>query len=799
MNFKDLNIKPVYNSNDDIIEFYNKTLSNASEYKRASGFFTHGLLSYISKGILGLIKNKGKFYLVISNKVNADTFDKIKRGYKDINKEFDFTKLEENIGDLAFLISIGLVEIKIAFTKGLFHEKYGLITDEYQNVILFSGSNNETVAAIKSNFESFETTLNWDCSDRDLEKINYRLNEFDTLWKNETDNLVVYDAPDALYNKILKRLDGSKSVHYIDKDSLFVDYKNKQLQCDFNFNFDSNAWYKINTWQSLIVKMTEKRIVFKKGLSVIDIENIIAALKMKMKQDDVEFLLSKNTKDFYENKVIDLEKLSTLGRKIKQKEFIYSTEFKKFEIEINSKLDRPLRTMQALGAYHITKLKRVFNFSVPGSGKTATVLGAFKYLECIGEVKKLFVLGPKNSFKSWRDEIKTVLGYTDIIDLSTSSNYDDKRLELKYDYNKSRIIFLNFEGTLNAFNIIKDYVNEDVMVVFDEIHRIKGLETAMYRATHKIVSEAVYKIALTGTPLPNGYIDLRNQFEILFGDYHKTYFGFSADNLKSKDNQFKKYKVLSEDVKKKMEPFYIRLNKDDLNVPAPNADNLIQVHESEILINKYNDISESRKILSIDKIIKKIRLGVTPKFDKKEKPFITEKVKRCIEIADDIINKNESVIIWTYYIDSMNEIYNLLNKRYDGVKYIYGSTKNEKRNQIIDDFNSGDVRILITNPQTLAESVSLHKVCNNAIYLELDYNLTYYLQSRDRIHRLGIEQDRQTNYYIMQSIYDNESIDQHIYKILNEKKLRMKDSIDNALLLEKFNEEIEKELAIYEK
>jgi SNF2 family DNA or RNA helicase len=257
--------------------------------------------------------------------------------------------------------------------------------------------------------------------------------------------------------------------------------------------------------------------------------------------------------------------------------------------------------------------------------------------------------------------------------------------------------------------------------------------------------------------------------------------------------------VLSEDVKKKMEPFYIRLNKDDLNVPAPNADNLIQVHESEILINKYNDISESRKILSIDKIIKKIRLGVTPKFDKKEKPLITEKVKRCIEIADDIINKNESVIIWTYYIDSMNEIYNLLNKRYDGVKYIYGSTKNEKRNQIIDDFNSGDVRILITNPQTLAESVSLHKVCNNAIYLELDYNLTYYLQSRDRIHRLGIEQDRQTNYYIMQSIYDNESIDQHIYKILNEKKLRMKDSIDNALLLEKFNEEIEKELAIYEK
>ena len=48
------------------------------------------------------------------------------------------------------------------------------------------------------------------------------------------------------------------------------------------------------------------------------------------------------------------------------------------------------------------------------------------------------------------------------------------------------------------------------------------------------------------------------------------------------------------------------------------------------------------------------------------------------------------------------------------------------------------LKVIITNPHTLAESVSLHKSCHDAVYVELNFNLSQYLQSRDRIHRLGI-------------------------------------------------------------
>ena len=69
---------------------------------------------------------------------------------------------------------------------------------------------------------------------------------------------------------------------------------------------------------------------------------------------------------------------------------------------------------------------------------------------------------------------------------------------------------------------------------------------------------------------------------------------------------------------------------------------------------------------------------------------------------------------------------------------------------IINKFRNKELDVLITNPHTLAESISLHSVCHNAIYYEYSYNLVHLLQSKDRIHRLGLAEDQYTQYYFMQ-------------------------------------------------
>ena len=129
----------------------------------------------------------------------------------------------------------------------------------------------------------------------------------------------------------------------------------------------------------------------------------------------------------------------------------------------------------------------------------------------------------------------------------------------------------------------------------------------------------------------------------------------------------------------------------------------------------------------------------------------------------------------------------MLQARGYNVAMIYGETPLDERARIIDAFNNSEsIDIIVTNPHTLAESVSLHRACHRAYYLELNYNLAQYLQSRDRIHRLGLLQNEKTEYFILINKYlnsANSSIDYAIYSRLQKKEKRMIEAIEQGSLL----------------
>jgi SNF2 family DNA or RNA helicase len=52
--------------------------------------------------------------------------------------------------------------------------------------------------------------------------------------------------------------------------------------------------------------------------------------------------------------------------------------------------------------------------------------------------------------------------------------------------------------------------------------------------------------------------------------------------------------------------------------------------------------------------------------------------------------------------------------------------------------------VLLANPAALSEGISLHDVCHDAIYLDRTFNAGQYLQSVDRIHRLGMDSTQET-------------------------------------------------------
>jgi SNF2 family DNA or RNA helicase len=124
------------------------------------------------------------------------------------------------------------------------------------------------------------------------------------------------------------------------------------------------------------------------------------------------------------------------------------------------------------------------------------------------------------------------------------------------------------------------------------------------------------------------------------------------------------------------------------------------------------------------------------------------------------------------------------------VGLIYGATPVEdadlrdelSRESIIREFTKegGQYDVLVANPAACAESISLHKACAHAIYYDLSYNCAQYLQSLDRIHRVGGSENKPAHYYVLQ--YED-TIDSDILLNLRAKAANMSAVIDQDYAL----------------
>ena len=106
--------------------------------------------------------------------------------------------------------------------------------------------------------------------------------------------------------------------------------------------------------------------------------------------------------------------------------------------------------------------------------------------------------------------------------------------------------------------------------------------------------------------------------------------------------------------------------------------------------------------------------------------------------------------------------------------------------------NNNEFQVIIANPFSVAESISLHKGCHNAIYMERDYNCSNFIQSKDRIHRVGLKKDQITSYYYLIS---KNSIDEVIDNKLKIKIERMEKIIDDDIpLFSRLNDDDETDI-----
>lgn len=455
-------------------------------------------------------------------------------------------------------------------------------------------------------------------------------------------------------------------------------------------------------------------------------------------------------------------------------------------------------------------------------------------------VDKLLVIGPLSSFAPWENEYKDCFGKnieSQRLSGDSTISRDSKEQHL-YSSNPKELTLISHAGVPLLEKEIIDFLKQNkTMVVIDEAHRIKNAKGIWGQSVIEIAKEATSRIILTGTPVPNGYEDLYNLYRFIYPFKFQDILNIHYDQLKeltknSVSHENERVKNFIENIN----PYFIRIKKKDLHLP-PVKNKAVKIdmdeHQREIydfIEEKYiksfqsNSSGTLKDVLNKAKLIRLRQAATNPdllvkplqnslenseygekdpnvnfailnnetiddseifaKITEFKKSFIPTKFQKIKEILKtEIFPKNGKVIIWTIFIQNSEQLQEYLKKENISSKLLIGRIPQEEREGIIEKFNNPenkDFQVIIANPFAVSESISLHKGCHNAIYMERDYNCANFLQSKDRIHRVGLEDNIETNYYYLVS---SNSIDSVINDRLDTKVKRMEKIIDEDIPL----------------
>lgn len=510
------------------------------------------------------------------------------------------------------------------------------------------------------------------------------------------------------------------------------------------------------------------------------------------------------------------------------------TDFARFVDSVSKNLpNRSLYELQLLSAYHLAFSQNACNFSVPGAGKTSVVYGAFAYLSSLKpEDKKyvdhLLIISPLSAFGPWELEYEECFGEKPITRRLNGKVPIEEKKQYLYSLNPARITLLSYASVPSLKQeLIYFLKNNKVMVVLDEAHKIKNTSNGVTASgVLEIGSYCRSRVVLTGTPAPNGYEDLYNLYKFIWPT--KKIIPFEVYQLKDmskKDNDFRLATLLHA-----IEPFFVRVKKSDLGIPnatdhepiiVPMGD--IQRRIYDVLEKKYMDdlVSSRDKYFRNDlikaRLLRMMQAASNPNLlsvplrdfafsEGFNSDVVTEdnslisdvlryaesetpsKFIKARELIESILAKKEKVVVWAIYIKTILDFKKYLTLNGIPCKTLYGATpvsssdedddEVETRERIIEEFHRVDssFNVIIANPFAVSESISLHKACHNAIYMERSFNAAHFIQSKDRIHRYGLKPGTETNYFYLLS---ENSVDEVIHKRLIEKETRLQNIIES--------------------
>lgn len=494
---------------------------------------------------------------------------------------------------------------------------------------------------------------------------------------------------------------------------------------------------------------------------------------------------------------------------------------------------RSLRPHQLGSVAHALEVVNAANFSVPGAGKTATALAVLASHLASETVDLAVVVGPLASFSPWETEAEIAL--PGVLRTLRVRGVNGQARSFFYRSAEPRDLLLLTYPTVVADlrELTRLAERFHVMLVVDESHRIKRFRGGQWApAMVELASAASVRMILSGTPMPQGPLDLWSQLNVLWPRQELT---GSRSTFKARaDNDFGS-------VITGINPVFTRTPKAALGIPpyAVTAHAVevppLQAEIIDLITSRFRrtleDASNWQAQIALLRRARPLRLlqaasnpdllNATDGFfampplpddggtlmqrlaDYRQQE-IPGKFVAALDLLRALIEHGERAVVWTSFIKNIDQFADLCRRELqvpvytvDGrvpvdaedVAALAGGDPGEEvdatREQRIRGFLTlNGPAILIANPAACGESISLHTACTTAIYLDRTYDCARYLQSVDRIHRLGLRPDDHVEVHILQARSDGQpTVDDLVQASLLAKQMRMEQLLEGGELL----------------
>jgi SNF2 family DNA or RNA helicase len=439
-----------------------------------------------------------------------------------------------------------------------------------------------------------------------------------------------------------------------------------------------------------------------------------------------------------------------------------------------------------------------------GTGKTSAICNRLvAQTRTILPYQRVLIVCPKSVMAGWQDELwKHSHLHSLLVEGSKQQRADLIACPppgAVVPKSEVRPYIINYEGVLASFEDLS--LEKWAVVVFDEVHRVKGYTNQTSRACRYFSDRAIYVWGLSGTPAPNGLEDwhgvlqaidptvlncpTKKEFESLYvlrghlgnategprvivgyrntADLHRRIMRLTSRVTKAEalDLPEKVYLSRSGKLAGEQARVYRELKKD--------AVARIRSLKSEGILTVRNVLTESLRLLQV--------VGGFVPDDQGQVHELPDKIK--VDLLDDFLDDlgERQVVIWCAFRSEVHWLSSYLfgqGKGRGAVASLTGESSTEERKEAIEAFAAGKARYFVATAAAGGTGVNGLQVADTEIFYSRNWSLTDYLQAQDRCHRHG--QKRSVS---VVSLVAQNSVDEKVHAALEAKQDMMNQMLSN--------------------